>query len=111
MKVETNSMLAMSIRIKRSLPGFWTFTATLVSLPSTSTCATWTCAIVADASASVSNDLNTALTCLPPNSFRKIESILEAGTGGQSSKTDFNAATYCGGSKSDFVANTCPTLR
>ena len=104
----TASMFFMSMAISFSLPGTWTFTATFV-FPSFRV-ATCTCAMVAVASGDFSKLANN-LSTLPFNSFWTIFLMTFPSTGGQSSNTDFSAAMYCGGSKSLFVANTCPTFK
>ena len=106
---ETASMFRMSIFIRRSEPGTCTFTATFVRGASRSR-ATCTCAMVAVAMGARSNSANSESTD-PPRSFSTIFTMARASAGAQSSNTDLSAAMYCGGSRSDFVANTWPTFK
>mmetsp|Transcript_4977 Transcript_4977/g.21142 ORF Transcript_4977/g.21142 Transcript_4977/m.21142 type:complete len:321 (-) Transcript_4977:874-1836(-) len=106
---ETASMFFMSMRISRSEPGTCTFTATLV-LCAPRKRATCTCAIVAVAIGCFSNSAKSE-SIDPRRSFSTIFLIFRASTGGQSSNTDLSAAMYCGGRRSDFVANTWPTFK
>ena len=106
---DTASMFFMSIRISRSEPGTCTFTATLVRGASRSL-ATCTCAMVAVAMGRESNSANSS-SADPFRSFSTIFFISRELTGAQSSNTDFSAAMYCGGRRSDFVANTWPTFK